>query len=585
MTTACESARMNFTLLPSISVIIPCRNEEKFIKSCLESIVHSDYPADKLEVLVVDGMSDDRTRSIASACAQGYPAIKLLDNPRKITPVALNIGVENATGEVILRVDAHSRVEKDYLRRCAETLESSGASNVGGRIETHPREPGLMGDAIARCLSHRFGSGNSDFRVGREELAETDTVFGGCYRREVFERVGLFNENLARGQDFEFNRRLRTSGGRIVLDPRIVSHYYIHSDLPAFWRHNFQDGAWAVLPFAHTKYLPVTWRHLVPLVFVAALLGSSAFALISSGLRWIPPAILATYSAATAIASVQVAKRANDIRYLAVMPLVFAVRHFAYGLGSCWGLIRLLATTSFWRRFFGREVISPKRCLDVIVSFSGLILLAPFFVLIALLIKLDSPGTRFYRGVRVGRFGRTFRIFKFRTMVTNAETLGGPSTSEDDPRVTPVGRWLRKYKIDELPQLINVLKGEMSLVGPRPEVPGEVALYGVEERRLLSVTPGITDWASVRFRHEGEILRGSADPHQTYREKIRPEKIRLGLEYVRYRSFSVDLRIILATLVAVLGFSVPGILRLPASPAQSADRAEADGSVLGHLQA
>ena len=572
MTTACESARMNFTLLPSISVIIPCRNEENFIKSCLESIVHSDYPADKLEVLVVDGMSDDRTRAIASAYAQEYQAIKLLNNPKKVTPAALNIGIANATGEVILRVDAHSRVEKDYLRRCAETLESSGAGNVGGRIETHPRRPGLLGEAIARCLSHRFGSGNSDFRVGREELAETDTVFGGCYRREVFQRVGLFNENLARGQDFEFNRRLRTSGGRIVLDPQIVSHYYIHSDLPAFWEHNFRDGVWAVLPFAHTKYLPVTWRHLVPLVFVAALLGSSAFALIVPGLRWTPLAILAIYSAATAIASVQVAKRTSDTRYLAVMPLVFAVRHFAYGLGSCWGVIRLLGTPSLRRRLFGRELISSKRCLDVIASLSGLVLLGPFFLLIALLIKLDSPGTVFYRGVRVGRFGRKFRIFKFRTMVTNAENLGGPSTSEDDPRVTPVGRWLRKYKIDELPQLLNVLNGEMSLVGPRPEVPEEVALYNAEERRLLSVTPGITDWASVRFRHEGQILRGSPNPHQTYREMIRPEKIRLGLEYVRCRCFWVDLRIILATLVAILGGSTQRILKPPQNPAPSAER-------------
>jgi len=206
---------------------------------------------------------------------------------------------------------------------------------------------------------------------------------------------------------------------------------------------------------------------------------------------------------------------------------------------------------------------SLKRCLDATLSLGGLLFLEPFFLLTAFLIKLDSPGAVFYRGVRVGRFGRTFRIFKFRTMVANADVLGGPSTSEDDPRVTSVGRWLRKYKIDELPQLINVLKGEMSLVGPRPEVAEEVALYSVEEHRLLSVTPGITDWASIRFRHEGEILRGSADPHQAYREKIRPEKIRLGLEYVNRHSFPVDLKIILATLVAILGGSTERILKLP----------------------
>jgi len=350
-------SKPDFALLPAISVIIPCRNEEESIQDCLESILQSGYPADKLEVLVIDGMSEDRTRPIVLACARKYPAIKLLNNPKRITPAALNMGIANATGEIILRVDAHSRVNKDYLRRCVEVLESSGADNVGGRIATHPRQPGLLGDAIARCLSHRFGSGNSDFRVGGEELVETDTVFGGCYRRDVFERVGLFNENLARGQDFEFNRRLRKAGGRIVLDPNIVSHYYIHSDLPSFWKHNFQDGVWAVLPFAHSKYLPVTWRHLVPLLFVAGLGGSSALALVVPGLRWIPLAILAVYGAATAITSVHVAQRADDFRYLVVMPVVFAVRHFAYGLGSCWGLIRLLGTSALWRRLFGRDTV------------------------------------------------------------------------------------------------------------------------------------------------------------------------------------------------------------------------------------
>jgi lipopolysaccharide/colanic/teichoic acid biosynthesis glycosyltransferase len=132
-------------------------------------------------------------------------------------------------------------------------------------------------------------------------------------------------------------------------------------------------------------------------------------------------------------------------------------------------------------------------------------------------------------------------------MVVNADKIGGPSTSDDDPRVTQIGHFLRRYKLDELPQLFNVLKGEMSLVGPRPEVAAEVALYGPEERKLLNVAPGITDWASIRFHNEGEILKGSADPHRTYQEKIRPEKIRLGLEYVQKHSFRVDVQILLTT--------------------------------------
>src|SRR3989449_804594 len=194
-----------------------------------------------------------------------------------------------------------------------------------------------------------------------------------------------------------------------------------------------------------------------------------------------------------------------------------------------------------------------KRSFDLILSLLGLIVLAPVFAAVAVAIKIESAGPVFYRGVRAGRYGKAFRIFKFRTMVEDADKIGGPSSSADDPRITRVGNFLRRYKLDELPQLLNVVKGEMSLVGPRPEVLQEVLLYTEEEKRLLEVRPGITDWASIRFRNEGEILRGSADPHAAYREKIRPEKIRLGLEYVERRSFLTDCKIIVRTLKAILG--------------------------------
>lgn len=188
-----------------------------------------------------------------------------------------------------------------------------------------------------------------------------------------------------------------------------------------------------------------------------------------------------------------------------------------------------------------------KRLMDVVFSLVGLLVLSPLMLLIAVLMKQSSPGPVLYAGTRIGRFGKPFRLFKFRTMVVNADKIGGPSTADDDPRVTRVGRVLRRYKLDEIPQLINVLKGEMSFVGPRPEVASEVETYSPEQRRLLEVLPGITDWASMRFHNEGEILKGSVDPHETYREKIRPEKIRLGLEYVQRRSFWVDMQILTGT--------------------------------------
>jgi lipopolysaccharide/colanic/teichoic acid biosynthesis glycosyltransferase len=194
-----------------------------------------------------------------------------------------------------------------------------------------------------------------------------------------------------------------------------------------------------------------------------------------------------------------------------------------------------------------------KRTFDLILALCALVLLGPLLLLIAVLIKLDDGGPVLYRGVRVGRAGVPFRICKFRTMVMNADRLGGPSTPDDDPRITKPGRWLRRSKLDELPQLLNVMSGKMSFVGPRPEVAREVALYSDEERALLRVRPGITDWASIRFRDEGAILRGATDPHETYRRVIRPEKMRLALEYVRTASLATDVRILLATLRSVVG--------------------------------
>lgn len=193
-----------------------------------------------------------------------------------------------------------------------------------------------------------------------------------------------------------------------------------------------------------------------------------------------------------------------------------------------------------------------KRPIDVTVAFVGLVLMSPLLVTVAVAIKLHDNGPVLYRGVRVGRNGRPFLIFKFRTMVLNADMLGGPSTAGDDLRITMVGRFLRKYKLDELPQLINVLVGDMSLVGPRPEVPRYVALFTEEERAILSVRPGITDWATLWNPDEGAVLAGSPDPEKTYLEKIRPEKLRLQLEYVRKRSFWVDLVILFRTVLAII---------------------------------
>jgi lipopolysaccharide/colanic/teichoic acid biosynthesis glycosyltransferase len=193
-----------------------------------------------------------------------------------------------------------------------------------------------------------------------------------------------------------------------------------------------------------------------------------------------------------------------------------------------------------------------KRVIDLLISGVGLIVLSPALAAVAVWIKLDSAGPVFHRGLRVGRSETRFQMIKFRSMVENAHLIGGTSTPEDDPRITRAGKFLRKYKLDELPQLLNVLKGEMSLVGPRPQVPWAVDLYTPEEKTILSVKPGITDYASLRFRDEGEILRGSTDPDKDYMEKIHPEKMRLSLEYARTHSTWLDCKILARTVAAVV---------------------------------
>src|SRR3989449_3024822 len=194
------------------------------------------------------------------------------------------------------------------------------------------------------------------------------------------------------------------------------------------------------------------------------------------------------------------------------------------------------------------RLMTLKRLFDLVLSALGFFLARPRLLVVAGLIKLGPPGPVFFRQVGVGLHGEPFRIFKFRTMVVNAEKLGGPSTTADDRRITRTGKWIRRFNLDELPQLINVLKGEMSIVGPRPEVPQYVALFNAEEKEILSVRPGITDWATLWIRDEGRLLAGSDDPERTYFEKIWPEKHRLALEYVRNRSMTVDFEIMARTL-------------------------------------
>jgi len=307
-----------------VSVIIPCRNEEKFIGKCLDSLIRQDYPKDNLEILVVNGDSEDRTGEIVKTYSEKYPFIKFLNNPKKYTSFGLNIGLKQSRGDIIIRMDAHAGYEKDYVSKCVKYLNEYNADDVGGVMKTLPSKNTLFAKAIAISLSHPFGAGNSYFRTGVEKPKWVDTVFGGCYKREVFDKIGLFNENLLRSQDMELNLRLKKAGGKILLHPEIVSYYYPKSNLKDFFLHNFKDGIWAIYPLKFFK-IPLKLRHYIPLIFVLTL-----------------PLSIWPYILLSLFFSAQIAFREKDVRLFFAMPLVFGIRHIGYGIGSFIGVIKLL---------------------------------------------------------------------------------------------------------------------------------------------------------------------------------------------------------------------------------------------------
>lgn len=326
--------------LPLVTVLVPCRNEARFIESCLNSIVHNDYPESRLQVLVIDGQSEDGTVAIVERFRTLHCCVSLIENPRRITPTALNLGVKAAQGDFVVWMSAHNRYDSGYIRSCVEWALRSGADNVGGVIVAEPRESTIFGRAIAIALAHPFGNGGSKFRSAVAEPVWADTVFGGCYRKDVFTRVGLFNENLVRGQDFEFNVRLRRAGLRTLLVPAIRSTYFARSKPLDFLKHNWANGVWAILPFRYTDVVPVSFRHLVPMLFVGSVIVSALLGLFFPTFRIVPLLIFGSYLLATILMSASIAIRERVIGLLFVMPIVFWSLHITYGLGSLWAAMR-----------------------------------------------------------------------------------------------------------------------------------------------------------------------------------------------------------------------------------------------------
>jgi len=323
-----------------ISIIIPCHNEEVFIGKCLNSIIEQDYPKEKLEVLVVDGLSNDRTREIVKDYAAKYPFIRLLDNSKGIIPAALNIGIRESRGEVVIRLDAHAAYSPDYVAKCKELLAKYDVDVLGGVTVTFPRHDTLLGRAIAISLSHPFGVGNSYFRIGSKKPRWVDTVFNPCYKRSILDKIGPFDEDIRLSEDITYNQKIKAQGGKILLTPELVSYYYAFSTFRSFCRHNLRNGFWSVYPFKFSTK-PVSLRHLVPFAFVLSLFLILILALFLPAFWFVLLFVVLAYLLANVYFSAYIAAKRRDVRLLFLMPIIFATLHFTYGLGSVRALTQL----------------------------------------------------------------------------------------------------------------------------------------------------------------------------------------------------------------------------------------------------
>lgn len=324
---------------PIVTVIMPIRNEAAFIERSLGAVIAQDYPLNRLEVLVVDGMSDDGTRAIVRHFAEqssdagfvGTPRVVLLDNPACIVPTAFNIGLRHAHGAIIVRVDGHCEIAPDYVSRCVEALEQTGADNVGGLMQAV--SDNRIGRAIALATSSPFGVGGARFHYATEP-GWVDTVYLGAFRREVFERVGGFDEEMVRNQDDEFNFRLTQAGGKVWLDPTIRSTYYNRTSLRKLWRQYFQYGFYKVRVIQKRNAV-ASWRHLIPAMFILSL-GVSVLLGLVRRRSLITYSVITPYALTNVGSSLWVARQ--SLLLTPLIALAFLVLHLSYGLGFLAGI-------------------------------------------------------------------------------------------------------------------------------------------------------------------------------------------------------------------------------------------------------
>ncbi len=321
---------------PFISLLLPIRNEENYIEACLKSLRAQDYPADRMEILVADGLSTDNTRQIVSNWMKQDPRIRIYDNPKQIVPTGLNLLIPQAKGDILIRVDGHCVLASDYVSKCVRHLLEDGVDGVGGPMHSIGQD--VISQVTAVAMSSKFGVGNSSFRTETGLTKLADTVPFPAYTRTIIDKVGLYDEELVRNQDDEYNYRIRAAGGNILLADDVRSEYFSRGSFTKLWKQYFQYGFWKVRVLQkHPGQMSP--RQFVPPVFVLSLLVSLVLSLAVPWAWWVLAGIVGAYLLANLTASLLTALRTR-LHAPWLLPLAFSILHLAYGLGFLVGLVR-----------------------------------------------------------------------------------------------------------------------------------------------------------------------------------------------------------------------------------------------------
>jgi glycosyltransferase involved in cell wall biosynthesis len=320
-----------------ISIVIPCKDEKDYVGRCIDSLLDNDYP--NKEILVVDGQSRDGTRQLLEQYQASHSNFRLIDNPHQITPIALNRGIEHASGDYIMIAGAHAAFPANYIRDLLGYLESLDAAGVGGSLVTHGDHT-VVGTSIARVLSNRMGVGNSLFRLGIDKPVSVDTIPFGIYKKEAFEKAGSYDERLVRNQDIELSGRIKRHVGPLYLVPSVACDYFMKGKFRQLARSGFRNGLWNILVLYLTRNLfSVSLRHVVPLFYLLFILVFLLLGWTVSGLFFVPLAlVLFIYGVLLGHTALRINDQSSS---LTAIIRAFVVLHFSYGLGSLVGLFRL----------------------------------------------------------------------------------------------------------------------------------------------------------------------------------------------------------------------------------------------------